>query len=426
MAAQSEKSFPFDAKLVNGNYDRQYLADDFAMYFRAFISSGVFLKESTNLQVIANGDMSVTLRPGKAIIEGYRYENEADLVLQLSPADGITNRIDRIAITWSKEDRDIHCTVQEGVAAYEPTAPGCRRTADYIDYVVADVFVSAGAITINQSDITDQRLNSEICGLATAFSEIDTTSLYNQIEADLEEFKTVNQEDFYKWFEALKDATAEDQTGNMLKMINEIIENIGSLEDLDTDAKTSIVDAINELKNGLDNAEVDGLSSMEQVEACTDPEKPVGAGAVQELSSSLENHLTNENDESFNFGVLNGVRGFFTNPSRADDSFIPFKQSSFNEAWVKYNYSAVSCIDSEENILHNRVNIYNKDISGNYLNVAFASTNGIYTITALQDCTVVMTIANSNYSGIPCKVISLKTGDINTEWNQATGSLFVI
>ena len=180
MAAQSEKSFPFDAELVNGNYDRQYLADDFAMYFRAFISSGVFLKESTNLQVIANGDMSVTLRPGKAIIEGYRYENEADLVLQLSPADGITNRIDRIAITWSKEDRDIHCTVQEGVASYEPTAPGCRRTA------------------INQSDITDQRLNSEICGLAIAFSEIDTTTIFNQFTAWYKETKEAGEAEIEK------------------------------------------------------------------------------------------------------------------------------------------------------------------------------------------------------------------------------------
>lgn len=36
--------------------------------------------------------------------------------------------------------------------------------------------------------------------------------------------------------------------------------------------------------------------------------------------------LTNENSETFNFGVKDGVRGFFTNPLRADDSFIPFKK----------------------------------------------------------------------------------------------------
>ena len=45
---------------------------------------------------------------------------------------------------------------------------------------------------------------------------------------------------------------------------------------------------------------------------------------IDELNSSLQAKLTNENSETFNFGVLNGVRGFFTNPSRADDCFIPF------------------------------------------------------------------------------------------------------
>lgn len=73
---------------------------------------------------------------------------------------------------------------------------------------------------------------------------------------------------------------------------------------------------------GWKKMSVDTLTTMEQVEASTDLSKPVGAGAVQELNSSL----TNENSETFNFGVKDGVRGFFTNPSRADDSFIPFKR----------------------------------------------------------------------------------------------------
>lgn len=43
--------------------------------------------------------------------------------------------------------------------------------------------------------------------------------------------------------------------------------------------------------------------------------------------------------ESFNFGSLNGVRGFFTNPSKADDSFIPFK-SGVNLSAVTNGYIA--------------------------------------------------------------------------------------
>lgn len=40
------------------------------------------------------------------------------------------------------------------------------------------------------------------------------------------------------------------------------------------------------------------------------------------INSSLQDSNTSE---SFNFGSLNGVRGFFTDPSKADDSFVPFK-----------------------------------------------------------------------------------------------------
>lgn len=45
------------------------------------------------------------------------------------------------------------------------------------------------------------------------------------------------------------------------------------------------------------------------------------ANAIKVLNSSLSDNTTGE---SFNYGVKDGVRGFFTNPSRADDSFIPF------------------------------------------------------------------------------------------------------
>lgn len=43
----------------------------------------------------------------------------------------------------------------------------------------------------------------------------------------------------------------------------------------------------------------------------------------------LNSSLTNENSETFNFGVKDGVRGFFTDPSRADDSFVPFNNDDF-------------------------------------------------------------------------------------------------
>lgn len=188
MAQETEKSFPFDAEETETGYDKEYVADDFARYFRAFISSGIFIKDATNLQVIANGDMAVTLKAGKMIIDGYRYENTGDIIITIDPADGVLGRIDRISVTWSKDDRDIHYTLQKGTPSYEPVAPECRRTEEYKDYVVADIYVAAGVIKIQQQNITDQRLNSDVCGLAIPFSELNTDAIFTQYQDAVNEF----------------------------------------------------------------------------------------------------------------------------------------------------------------------------------------------------------------------------------------------
>ncbi len=212
MAELSEKSFPFDSDEINGVYDREYYAEDWMRYFAAFISSGTFLKEPTNLQVIANGDMTVTLKPGSLMIDGARYDNVDDIIIQLDPADGVLSRIDRIAITWSKPDRDAHYTLRKGSMSYEPVAPVCRRTEEYKDYVTADVYVRAGAISISQTDITDQRLNSEVCGLAVPFTDINTTgiflqlqSFYEQTVATQEEWQAEQEKTITEWFEEIRE-----------------------------------------------------------------------------------------------------------------------------------------------------------------------------------------------------------------------------
>lgn len=55
---------------------------------------------------------------------------------------------------------------------------------------------------------------------------------------------------------------------------------------------------------------------------------------------AINSSLTNENSETFNFGVKDGVRGFFTNPSRADDSFIPFSTMSLLDFQSRFSGDA--------------------------------------------------------------------------------------
>ena len=188
MAQETEKSFPCDAEVTETGYDKEYVAEDFAIYFQAFISSGIFLKEDTNLQVIANGDMTVTLKAGKMIIDGYRYDSTGDIIITIDPADGVLGRIDRISATWCKDEGDIHYTLQKGTPSYKPVAPECRRTEEYKDYVVADIYVAAGVIKIQQQKITDQRLNSDVCGLAIPFTELNTNAIFTQYQDAVNEF----------------------------------------------------------------------------------------------------------------------------------------------------------------------------------------------------------------------------------------------
>lgn len=71
-------------------------------------------------------------------------------------------------------------------------------------------------------------------------------------------------------------------------------------EDLNTTDK-NIVNAINEVKETADEAnakEVDVYTTMEQVNASTDPKVPVGSGAVKELSDSLQNKLAYSETET--------------------------------------------------------------------------------------------------------------------------------
>ncbi len=78
------------------------------------------------------------------------------------------------------------------------------------------------------------------------------------------------------------------------------------------------------------------------------------------VNSSLQD---SSSGESFNFGSLNGVRGFFTSPSKADDSFVPFRQK----------INSVSTILATGNIVNQNGVTYNKTITFSKKGIAYIS-----------------------------------------------------
>lgn len=229
----AERSWFFNAEQTGEDeYDRVYLAEDFAKYFSLFISNGVFPNPSTGLQIVAadTPNMTVIMKPGFAFINGYAYENTSDYVFNIDVADGVLDRVDSFFIRFYLADRTIKAYKDVGKPSSEATPGDLIRTEDYWDLCVGQLLVKHGVTSITQSAITDTRLDTELCGIVhSVVDHIDTKTLYAQIQADLAEFKNVSQMEFDAWFEAINQKLGEEPATALQKQINEIEPEIAHL-----------------------------------------------------------------------------------------------------------------------------------------------------------------------------------------------------
>lgn len=249
------------------SHDRTYKAEDWAEYFASFIGNGVFPVPSTGLQIVAGNGMNVTAKAGKAWINGYFYNNTNDLTVALDTADGQLNRIDRIVVRWDLTNRIISTEVKSSQFSASPTAPALQRDADIYEIALADVYVGAGVTSITQGNITDQRLNTSLCGVVAAVvDQIDTTEFnaqlqawfteyqslsaaeyntlvsymnslklqgniqYDAFEQHMADFETQAAADFSAWFESLQDVLDENTAAHLLSLITALTNRVDLLE----------------------------------------------------------------------------------------------------------------------------------------------------------------------------------------------------
>lgn len=270
------------------NHDRRYKAEEFAEYFGSFIGDGIFPNLSTNLQVLSNNDMTVNVKQGKAWIKGYFYVNTDDLKLKIDVADSVLSRVDRIVLRKDVAQRKIYCYVKKGQFASSPVAPALQRDADMYELGLADIYVRAGVISIIQSNITDLRLNKELCGIVHGvIDQVDVTTLFNQYT---EKFKLKEEEfetEFKEWITQLKDILEGDVAGNLLNLINKnkdsiytVQDNIdkldsqladittltGNKDNLKTTNKTNLVSAINEVFTSGNNVKFNTVDALLQLD----------------------------------------------------------------------------------------------------------------------------------------------------------------
>ena len=212
-------------------FDRAEEASFFAKYFSQFISNGVFPNPSTNLQVLATEGMNVKVDIGVCYINGYMGWAETPEIFEIEESD-LQARIDRIVARLDFVDKSINLFVKKGTAQGNPIAPELQRDYDIYEIGLADIRVNANAIEITQANITDLRLNTELCGIvANQLQHVDTTTIFNQyldwlkrVMQEGEEKLTKAEEEFEKnfntWFQTVQNVLSGDVAGNLFNLIN--------------------------------------------------------------------------------------------------------------------------------------------------------------------------------------------------------------
>lgn len=182
-----EKSLFFDSV----EEDRSYTADQFASYFRQFLTDGI-KNGGTNLQVTTATGMNVTVDYGTALIQGYAYWLENDgsgkKTLAVPAAEG-QPRIDRVVVRLdlSTAVRTAAVAILKGTAATNPYPPDLTRSSNVYELSLAQIHVPAGAAYISSASIADERYNSNVCGLINSLIELDATTFQQRAEQILDD-----------------------------------------------------------------------------------------------------------------------------------------------------------------------------------------------------------------------------------------------
>lgn len=237
--------FPFDSHVTfesDGTpvYDRAITSAPLRKLIAKLLTDGILPNPSTNLQVEAGSGMNVVVNPGFAICAGGLKLEENQRTLAIQAADSNYDRIDTVVLRWNDNDSERICDlyIVEGIPAASPLRPELTRTESIWELGLADLFINKNSSAISNQRITDTRYESARCGIISAISEFDTTTLYQQVQADLAGFKASEQADFITWFNDIKGQLSEDAAGNLQKQI-------GTLESLKTEVKTNLVNALN-------------------------------------------------------------------------------------------------------------------------------------------------------------------------------------
>lgn len=179
----------------------EYVGAEYPMLFHYGRTSGVFGAVG-NLLVAASTGMTVTIADGAGWLSdasghgvAFRNNTEAESgnkhALTVETAHATLNRYDRVIVQWYLPNYSTLPTIilRKGTAASSPAAPALVNNSEYREISLAKISVKAGVTTIAAADITDERLDTKVCGIVSSDITVPTDGIEAQAEAMLNQLQ---------------------------------------------------------------------------------------------------------------------------------------------------------------------------------------------------------------------------------------------
>ena len=170
-----------------------YNAEDAETYLSTRISGIYAADDCFDLSITA--DRTVTIGPGLAWVRNTRFAgksicNREVLELTIPMADSSKPRTDRIVLRYDKAENKSELVVKTGTPGSAAAAPDVVQTELVYELGLYTVLVAAGSTVVKVADVTDTRLNEQVCGLMRdGVTGLPTAQIARQADALLDAIK---------------------------------------------------------------------------------------------------------------------------------------------------------------------------------------------------------------------------------------------
>lgn len=193
------------------NRDRTYNAESFETWLKPFFVSGVFAG-SLYVYQQETQDMTVRVTPGYANLNGKPAYWPDENTLQLATASGVYSRIDTVVLRRDNTNRTISIEVVTGTASANPQPTPPTRNSDIYELVLAQIAVGVGVTAIKDANITDTRMDADLCGyVAATVEQIDFDQIKAQFDSWVATVKAETATDYADYLAQLADYLTEYQ-----------------------------------------------------------------------------------------------------------------------------------------------------------------------------------------------------------------------